>query len=141
MQKMSGLDLRFAVAELAHLQGKRIAKIRRTDDGVFLFKIGSEEIAFEPGVRLHLYEKHTPRAGRKMGHLSAVGATADGPTGQPDTSGAWAARHGCCSPGALPRIGRRIRRAFGLSSQPTMNLDIAQLPDACDVLVVPSALP
>ena len=29
------------------------------------------------GVRLHLYEKHTPRAGRKMGHLSAVGATAD----------------------------------------------------------------
>ena len=29
-----------------------------------------------PGVRLHLYEKHTPRAGRKMGHLSATGATA-----------------------------------------------------------------
>lgn len=28
-----------------------------------------------PGVRLHLYEKHTPRKGRKMGHLSAVGAT------------------------------------------------------------------
>jgi 5-(carboxyamino)imidazole ribonucleotide synthase len=27
-----------------------------------------------PGVRLHLYEKHTPRKGRKMGHLSAVGA-------------------------------------------------------------------
>jgi 5-(carboxyamino)imidazole ribonucleotide synthase len=30
-----------------------------------------------PGVRLHLYEKHTPRAGRKMGHLSATGASAD----------------------------------------------------------------
>ena len=30
-----------------------------------------------PGVRLHLYEKHTPRTGRKMGHLSATGATAD----------------------------------------------------------------
>ena len=30
-----------------------------------------------PGVRLHLYEKHTPRAGRKMGHLSAVGASAE----------------------------------------------------------------
>jgi len=30
-----------------------------------------------PGVRLHLYEKHRPRKGRKMGHLSAVGATAD----------------------------------------------------------------
>jgi 5-(carboxyamino)imidazole ribonucleotide synthase len=30
-----------------------------------------------PGVRLHLYEKHTPRAGRKMGHLSAFGSTAE----------------------------------------------------------------
>lgn len=30
-----------------------------------------------PGVRLHLYEKHTPRAGRKMGHFSAIGATAE----------------------------------------------------------------
>lgn len=29
-----------------------------------------------PGVRLHLYEKHTPRPGRKMGHLSATGTTA-----------------------------------------------------------------
>ncbi|MDR3735993.1 MAG: 5-(carboxyamino)imidazole ribonucleotide synthase [Acidobacteriaceae bacterium] len=28
-----------------------------------------------PGVRLHLYEKERPRAGRKMGHLSGVGAT------------------------------------------------------------------
>jgi 5-(carboxyamino)imidazole ribonucleotide synthase len=30
-----------------------------------------------PGVRLHLYEKHKPRKGRKMGHLSAVGATSE----------------------------------------------------------------
>jgi 5-(carboxyamino)imidazole ribonucleotide synthase len=30
-----------------------------------------------PGVRVHLYEKLTPRAGRKMGHLSSVGATAE----------------------------------------------------------------
>jgi 5-(carboxyamino)imidazole ribonucleotide synthase len=30
-----------------------------------------------PSVRLHLYEKHAPRAGRKMGHLSATGATAE----------------------------------------------------------------
>ncbi len=30
-----------------------------------------------PGVRLHLYEKHTPRKGRKMGHLSSIGSTAD----------------------------------------------------------------
>jgi 5-(carboxyamino)imidazole ribonucleotide synthase len=29
------------------------------------------------GVRLHLYEKHAARAGRKMGHLSATGATAE----------------------------------------------------------------
>lgn len=28
-----------------------------------------------PGVRLHLYEKYMPRAGRKMGHLSATAAT------------------------------------------------------------------
>ncbi len=30
-----------------------------------------------PGVRLHLYEKHEPRAGRKMGHLSATGVHGD----------------------------------------------------------------
>ena len=30
-----------------------------------------------PGVRLHLYEKLKPRKGRKMGHLSAVGATSE----------------------------------------------------------------
>jgi 5-(carboxyamino)imidazole ribonucleotide synthase len=30
-----------------------------------------------PGVRLHLYEKHKPRKGRKMGHLSAIGETAE----------------------------------------------------------------
>jgi 5-(carboxyamino)imidazole ribonucleotide synthase len=30
-----------------------------------------------PGVRLHLYEKQEARKGRKMGHLSSVGATAE----------------------------------------------------------------
>ncbi|MDE3200917.1 MAG: ATP-grasp domain-containing protein, partial [Acidobacteriota bacterium] len=30
-----------------------------------------------PGVRLHLYEKHEARRGRKMGHLSSVGSTAE----------------------------------------------------------------
>jgi 5-(carboxyamino)imidazole ribonucleotide synthase len=30
-----------------------------------------------PGVRLHLYGKRVARPGRKMGHLSAIGATAD----------------------------------------------------------------
>jgi 5-(carboxyamino)imidazole ribonucleotide synthase len=29
------------------------------------------------GVRLHLYEKSVPRPGRKMGHLSAIGETAE----------------------------------------------------------------
>jgi 5-(carboxyamino)imidazole ribonucleotide synthase len=29
------------------------------------------------GVRLHLYEKRAAKMGRKMGHLSAIGATAD----------------------------------------------------------------
>jgi 5-(carboxyamino)imidazole ribonucleotide synthase len=47
---------------------------------VWLDRIGQPDFAAAlavPGVRLHLYEKHTPRAGRKMGHLSAVGATAE----------------------------------------------------------------
>ena len=30
-----------------------------------------------PGIRLHLYEKRGAKMGRKMGHLSSVGATAD----------------------------------------------------------------
>ncbi len=36
-----------------------------------------DEALAVPGVRLHLYEKHKPRKGRKMGHLSTVGATAE----------------------------------------------------------------
>jgi 5-(carboxyamino)imidazole ribonucleotide synthase len=36
---------------------------------------GFDKALAVPGVRLHLYEKHKPRKGRKMGHLSAVGAT------------------------------------------------------------------
>jgi len=35
-----------------------------------------DEALTVPGVRLHLYEKQVPKAGRKMGHLSAVGETA-----------------------------------------------------------------
>ena len=30
-----------------------------------------------PDVKLHLYGKATPRPGRKMGHLTALAATAD----------------------------------------------------------------
>ncbi len=36
-----------------------------------------DEALTVPGVRLHLYEKLRPRKGRKMGHLSAMGATAE----------------------------------------------------------------
>ena len=54
MQKMSGADLGFAVAEMQPLCGKRIARIRKTPEGIFLFKIGGEELLFQPGVRLHL---------------------------------------------------------------------------------------
>ena len=54
MQKMSGIELSFVASELAPLQGKRIARIRKTPQGVYLFKIGTEEMLFEPGVRLHL---------------------------------------------------------------------------------------
>jgi 5-(carboxyamino)imidazole ribonucleotide synthase len=47
---------------------------------VWIDRMGKPDFAAAlavPGVRLHLYEKHTPRRGRKMGHLSAIGATAD----------------------------------------------------------------
>jgi 5-(carboxyamino)imidazole ribonucleotide synthase len=42
--------------------------------------VGNNQPAFDralalPGVGLHLYGKRVPRAGRKMGHLSAVGTT------------------------------------------------------------------
>jgi 5-(carboxyamino)imidazole ribonucleotide synthase len=36
-----------------------------------------ERVLREPGVRLHLYGKKSARAGRKMGHLSATGSTAE----------------------------------------------------------------
>jgi predicted ribosome quality control (RQC) complex YloA/Tae2 family protein len=54
MQKMSSLDLYFVVQELARLQGARIKKIRKTEEGFYLFKIGDEEILVEPAVRIHL---------------------------------------------------------------------------------------
>jgi len=45
---------------------------------VWLSRTGEPDFAAAlavPGVRLHLYEKRTPRPGRKMGHLSATGNT------------------------------------------------------------------
>jgi 5-(carboxyamino)imidazole ribonucleotide synthase len=34
-----------------------------------------DRVLREPGVRLHLYGKKSPRPGRKMGHISATGST------------------------------------------------------------------
>jgi len=54
MQKMSGSDIALVIEELKGLEGKRIAKIRKTPEGLYLFKIGDSELLFEPGIRLHL---------------------------------------------------------------------------------------
>ncbi|HIH18371.1 TPA: hypothetical protein HA225_00155 [Candidatus Micrarchaeota archaeon] len=80
MQKMSFLELEAAVAELAHLEGKRIAKIRRTDGGIFLFKIGSEEVLFEPGVRLHLTRQALHACERPDGFASYLRKNFEGKT-------------------------------------------------------------
>ena len=77
MQKMSGFELGFAVADLQALSGKRIAKVRETKNGIYLLKIGSGELLFEPGVRLHLYGKAEARPGRKMGHYNCLAASVE----------------------------------------------------------------
>ncbi|MFA6489262.1 MAG: NFACT family protein [Candidatus Micrarchaeia archaeon] len=82
MQKMSGLDLKFAVSEIAHLEGKRLAKIRKTESGVFLFKIGSEEMLFEPGVRLHLTRQALVASERPEGFTSFLRKNFEGKTAQ-----------------------------------------------------------
>ena len=82
MQKMSGLDLSFAAAELAPLQGKHIAKIRRTEAGIFLFKIGSEELLFEPGVRLHLTRQSLQATGSPDGFTGYLRKNFEGKTAQ-----------------------------------------------------------
>ncbi len=80
MQKMSGLDLSFAVAELSQLQGKRIAKVRRTESGILLFKIGSEEMLFEPGVRLHLTRQALAATERPDGFVGFMRKNFEGKT-------------------------------------------------------------
>lgn len=80
MQKMSGTDLHFAVAELARLQGKRIAKVRKTESGIFLFKIGTEELLFEPGVRLHLTRQVMQAAGAPDGFVGLLRKSLEGKT-------------------------------------------------------------
>ncbi len=82
MQKMSGSDIGFAVAELSHLQGKRIARIRKTPEGVFLFKIGSEEVLFQPGVRLHLTRQQLQATDAPDGFVGFLRKNLEGKTAQ-----------------------------------------------------------
>jgi predicted ribosome quality control (RQC) complex YloA/Tae2 family protein len=82
MQKMSGLDLSFAVAEMGLLQGKRIAKIRRTEEGIFLFRIGSEELLFAPGVRLHITRQVMQATDAPDGFVGFLRKSLEGKTAQ-----------------------------------------------------------
>ncbi|MFA6214090.1 MAG: NFACT family protein [Candidatus Micrarchaeia archaeon] len=79
---MSGADLSFAVSELAPLQGKRIARIRKTAEGVFLFKIGSEELLFQPGVRLHLTRQALQATDAPDGFVGFLRKALEGKTAQ-----------------------------------------------------------
>ncbi len=80
MQKMSGLDLSFAVAELSILQGKRISRIKRTENGIFLFKIGSDEMLFEQGIRLHLTRQVLAATERPDGFVGFLRKNFEGKT-------------------------------------------------------------
>jgi predicted ribosome quality control (RQC) complex YloA/Tae2 family protein len=82
MQKMSGADLAYAVSELAQLQGKRIARIRRTPSGIFLFKIGGEEVLFQPGVRLHLTRQALQATDAPDGFVGFLRKALEGKTAQ-----------------------------------------------------------
>jgi len=82
MQKMSGADLAFVLSELAPLKGKRIARIRKTADGVFLFKIGTDELLFQPGVRLHLTRQALAAADAPDGFVGFLRKNLEGKTAQ-----------------------------------------------------------
>jgi predicted ribosome quality control (RQC) complex YloA/Tae2 family protein len=82
MQKMSGADLAFVLLELAPLQGKRIARIRKTADGIFLFKIGSEELLFQPGVRLHITRQAFAATDAPDGFVGFLRKNLEGKTAQ-----------------------------------------------------------
>jgi len=82
MQKMSGADLAHVMLELALLQGKRIARIRKTPDGIFLFKIGTEELLFQPGVRLHITRQALQAADAPDGFVGFLRKNLEGKTAQ-----------------------------------------------------------
>jgi|GEM_PF-926351 len=80
MQKMSGSDLALALASIGQLPGKRIAKIRKTEGGIFLFRIGPVELLFEPGVRLHLTRMPHQAAESPDGFVSLLRKNFEGKT-------------------------------------------------------------
>lgn len=80
MQKMSGIDLGFAVAEMQPLVGRRIARIRKTPAGIFLFKLGGEELLFQPGVRLHLTRQQLSAADAPDGFVAFLRKNLEGKT-------------------------------------------------------------
>jgi len=82
MQKMSGADLAFVLSELAPLKGKRIARIRKTADGIFLFKIGTDELLFQPGVRLHLTRQALAAVDAPDGFVGFLRKNLEGKTAQ-----------------------------------------------------------
>ena len=82
MQKMSGADLHFAVSELKLLEGKRIAKIRKTKGGLYLFKIGTEELLFQPGVRFHLTRQMHQATEAPDGFVAYLRKNLEGKTAQ-----------------------------------------------------------
>ncbi|MCX6770126.1 MAG: NFACT family protein [Candidatus Micrarchaeota archaeon] len=82
MQKMSGVDLSFSIAELAALSGKRVAKVRKTEEGILLFKIGAEELLFEPGVRFHLTRQKLAATEAPDGFIACLRKNIEGKTAQ-----------------------------------------------------------
>jgi len=79
---MSGADLHFAISELKQLEGKRIAKIRKTEGGLFLFKIGNEELLFEPTIRFHLTRQSHQAMDSPDGFVAFLRKNLEGKTAQ-----------------------------------------------------------
>lgn len=81
MQKMSYAELFFAVSEASQLlEGKRISRIRRTPEGVFLFKIGAEELLFQPPIRFHITRQHFKASDQPDGFVSFLRKALEGKT-------------------------------------------------------------
>jgi 5-(carboxyamino)imidazole ribonucleotide synthase len=73
LRAVTGLPL--GSAEL--LRPAAMINLMGQDTGTGLARPGLAHALAVPGTSLHLYGKREPRTGRKMGHLTATGATAD----------------------------------------------------------------